>query len=102
MAYALSNTQSGFNLSATLHNAVEAWKVASAKRAVFNRTFNELNALDDRDLPEGAQARTPITRAVPPARFFAFFGRILQRRAEDFFPGPCPVRRPVRGGTLPV
>ncbi|MEQ9477172.1 DUF1127 domain-containing protein [Marinovum algicola] len=60
MAYALSNTQSGFNLSATLHNAVEAWKVASAKRAVFNRTFNELNALDDRDLADIGLARRDI------------------------------------------
>jgi uncharacterized protein YjiS (DUF1127 family) len=60
MAYALSNTQSGFNLSATLHNAVEAWKAASAKRAVFNRTFNELNALDDRDLADIGLARRDI------------------------------------------
>ena len=63
MAYALSNTQTGFNLSATLHNAVEAWKTSQARRAVFNRTFNELNALDDRDLADIGIARRDI-RAI--------------------------------------
>ena len=60
MAYELSNTQSGFNLSATLHNAIEAWKTASAKRAVFNQTFNELNALGDRELADIGLARRDI------------------------------------------
>lgn len=60
MAYALSNTNAAFSLSATLQNAAEAWRTARAKRAVFNRTFNELNALDDRDLADIGIARRDI------------------------------------------
>lgn len=60
MAYALSNTNARFNFSATLHRAAEAWKTARAKRAIFDRTFNELNALDDRDLADIGIARSDI------------------------------------------
>ncbi|MDD9746838.1 MULTISPECIES: DUF1127 domain-containing protein [Marinovum] len=60
MAYALSNTHARFNLSATLHRAAETWKTARAKRAIFDRTYNELNALDDRDLTDIGIARRDI------------------------------------------
>ncbi|MGP6090062.1 DUF1127 domain-containing protein [Antarctobacter jejuensis] len=60
MAYALSNTNSAFNLSANLHAVAEAWKTAGVKRAIFNRTFNELNALGDRELADIGIARNEI------------------------------------------
>lgn len=60
MAYALSNTNAAFNLSATLQNVAEAWRTARAKRAAFNRTFGALNRLDDRDLADIGLARTEI------------------------------------------
>ncbi len=61
MAYALSNTDTNFlSLSFRLRYAAQAWKAARAKRAVFNRTFNELNRLDDRDLADIGIARDEI------------------------------------------
>lgn len=61
MAYALSNTETNFlSFSFRLQYAIEAWKTARAKRAVFNRTFDELNALDDRDLADIGIARRDI------------------------------------------
>jgi len=60
MAYALSNTTTGFSLSGKLNQLSEAWKAASAKRAVFNKTYNELQALSDRDLADIGITRTDI------------------------------------------
>ena len=50
MAYASSNTVSGFSFSALVHTAAEAFKTARARRAVYNRTYDELSVLSDRDL----------------------------------------------------
>ena len=60
MAYALSNTNTALGLPATLQTVANAWKIARAKRAVFNRTYNELNALDDRDLADIGIARGAV------------------------------------------
>ena len=60
MAYALSNTTTGFSLAGKLNQLSEAWKTASAKRALYNQTYNELQALSDRDLADIGIARTEI------------------------------------------
>ncbi|WP_323763713.1 DUF1127 domain-containing protein [Marinovum sp.] len=63
MAYASSNTASGFSFSALLHKSVEAYKTARTRRAVYNRTFDELASLTDRDLADIGVARSNI-RAI--------------------------------------
>lgn len=60
MAYALSNNTTGFSLSGKLNQLTEAWKTASAKRAIFNKTYNELQSLSDRDLADIGLARSEI------------------------------------------
>lgn len=60
MAYASSNTVSGFSFSAMLHNAAEAYKTARARRALYNRTYDELASLSDRDLADIGVARSDI------------------------------------------
>ncbi|TNF20964.1 MAG: DUF1127 domain-containing protein [Rhodobacteraceae bacterium] len=60
MAHALSNTRSGFSLSAIFTRLADAWKTAGAQRAVFNRTYNELQALSDRELADIGIARVEI------------------------------------------
>jgi uncharacterized protein YjiS (DUF1127 family) len=60
MAYASSNTVSGFSFSALVHTAAEAFKTARARRAVYNRTYDELSVLSDRDLNDIGIARSQI------------------------------------------
>lgn len=60
MAYASSNTVSGFSFSALLHNAAEAYKTARTRRAVYNQTYNELAVLSDRDLNDIGVSRSDI------------------------------------------
>ncbi len=60
MAYASSNTVSGFSFSALLHKAAEGYKIARARRAVYARTYDELASLTDRDLSDIGIARSDI------------------------------------------
>ncbi len=60
MAHALSNTSSASGVSAKFQQLVAAWQTARAKRAVFNRTCAELQALGDRDLADIGIARAQI------------------------------------------
>lgn len=60
MAYASSNTLSGFNFAALVHRAVASVKLANARRAVYNTTFNELAQLSDRELEDIGVRRSEI------------------------------------------
>lgn len=63
MAYASSNTLSGFNFAALVNRVVDSVKLANARRAVFNKTYNELANLSDRELDDIGVARSEI-RAI--------------------------------------
>ena len=60
MAYALSNNNSAFNISARLSQMADAWRTARTYRQVFNQTYNELQALSDRDLADIGIERSEI------------------------------------------
>ncbi len=62
MAYALSNTTTtaAFDIVGKLNEIAAAWKLSRTRRAVYNRTYNELNTLSDRDLADIGVARSQI------------------------------------------
>lgn len=60
MAYAQTTDLFGASLIAKLQGAVASYRAASARRAVYLRTYEELNALADADLEDIGIARSQI------------------------------------------
>ena len=52
MAIAQTSNVFGSSLFAKLHTVVEGFRFAAEKRAVYARTYDELNALSDADLTD--------------------------------------------------
>ena len=62
MAFATDTRHTGTGVAGyidTLRANVAAWR---SRRALFNQTYNELNALSDRDLADLGLARSDIGR----------------------------------------
>ena len=64
MAYAHTTQTAGFNLAEKFAAFSANWKLNRARRAVFNTTFNELNALSDRELNDIGLGRSDIRQVA--------------------------------------
>ncbi len=60
MAYAQTTQTAGFNLAEKFNAFTANWKLNRARRAVYAATFNELNALSDRELVDIGLGRAEI------------------------------------------
>lgn len=63
MAFASDNRAVGFNVTARIEAALEAYKAARAKRKIYNRTVAELSSLSGAELADIGLTRGMI-RAV--------------------------------------
>lgn len=62
MAHALNTTSLSADIAASLQGIASKWRAAREKRAVYNRVFQDLATLSDRDLADIGIARTDIDR----------------------------------------
>lgn len=62
MAHALNTTSLSADMATSLQGIASKWRAAREKRAVYNRVFQDLATLSDRDLADIGIARTDIDR----------------------------------------
>lgn len=62
MAHALNTTSLSADIATSLQGIARKWRAAREKRAVYNRVFQDLATLSDRDLADIGIARTDIDR----------------------------------------
>jgi len=62
MAHALNTTSLSADIATSLQGIASKWRAAREKRAVYNRVFQNLATLSDRDLADIGIARTDIDR----------------------------------------
>ena len=61
MAYVHAPRALELNIADRLHSTIEGFKAFRARRAAFNRVYNELALLTDRDLADIGIARSQIS-----------------------------------------
>ncbi len=58
MTYANTPTLAGFSLRGRLRELISAMKTARARRAAFDRAYNELRRMDDREMNDLGLSRS--------------------------------------------